>query len=336
MSETNARVVLKAFGGAENLGVVRGEPMPTPGKGQVRVRVLAATVQFTDVIIRKGIYPDLKEKPPFTPGYDVVGEITAIGPGVTGFSIGDRVADMTMIGSWAEHRLLEADRLTRVPDGVDPAQAAALVLSGMTAYQLLHRHAHVKKGQKALVIGAAGAVGQQLLALGKIAGLELLGTARGEHADLIASFGATPIDYRREDWVKAAGGVDVVFDGIAEDGFRKSWRALRAGGFLSAYGFSAGVTSGASVMAIGMLFARLFFWDLLPNGKRAGFYSISALREKHPQWFREDLAALFALLAEGKLAPRVQAITLDEVPEASRKVEAGGLDAKPVYVPKAG
>jgi len=134
---------------------------------------------------------------------------------VSGFQLGDRVADMTVLGSNAGYRTLRASDLTRVPAGVDPAEAAALILSWTTAYQLLHRAARVQRGQRVLVQGAAGAVGQALLVLGRMAGLELWGTARGEHAALIRELGATPIDYQRQDFTSVLpSGFDTVFDGI--------------------------------------------------------------------------------------------------------------------------
>ena len=122
---------------------------------------------------------------------------------------------MTVVGSNAAYRTLQADRLTRVPAGLDAAEAATLILSWTTAYQLLHRAARVQPGQRVLVHGAAGAVGQALLALGRLAGLELWGTARGTHAALIRELGAAPIDYQREDFTRVVpGGFDVVFDGM--------------------------------------------------------------------------------------------------------------------------
>src|SRR5262249_22094046 len=152
-------------------------------------------------------------------GYDVVGEIDQLGDDVRGFQLGDRVADMTVVGSNAAYRTLRADDLTRVPAEVDAAEAAALILGWTTAYQLLHRAAQVQRGQRVLVQGAAGAVGQALLTLGRMAGLQLWGTARGGHAGLVRELGATPIDYQREDFTRVLpGGVDVVFDGIGEDG----------------------------------------------------------------------------------------------------------------------
>ncbi|WP_198408199.1 hypothetical protein [Pseudogulbenkiania sp. NH8B] len=151
--------------------------------------------------------------------------------GVSGFQFGDRVADMTVLGSNAAYCTLRADRLTGLPAGVDAAEAAALILSWTTAYQLLHRAARVQRGQRALVQGAAGAVGPALLVLGRRAGLELWGTARGEHATLIRELGATPIEYRREDFTRVLpGGFDIVFDGIGEDGYARSFASLKRGG----------------------------------------------------------------------------------------------------------
>src|SRR5581483_5894157 len=193
--------------------------------GEVRVRVLASGLEYTDVVIRRHLYAQtMRRRPPFVLGYDVIGEIDQLGDGVSGFQLGDRVADMTVLGSNAAYRTLRASDLTRVPADVDAAEVAALILSWTTAYQLLHRAAHVQRGERVLVQGAAGAVGQALLVLGRLDGLELWGTARGGHAALIRELGATPIDYQREDFTRVLpGGFDVVFDGIGEDGYRRSY-----------------------------------------------------------------------------------------------------------------
>ncbi|HJL15366.1 MAG TPA: medium chain dehydrogenase/reductase family protein [Sandaracinaceae bacterium LLY-WYZ-13_1] len=330
----NAQMILNRFGGPEGFTLVE-DAIPEPGPGQVRVRVLAASVQFTDVMIRKGDYPDLKQKPPFTPGYDVVGEIEAVGPGVDGLRVGQRVADLTMTGSYTRYRLLDAARVVPVPDGVDAAEAVTLVLSWMTAYQLLHRHARVERGQRVLVQGAAGAVGRPLLRLGELAGLEVFGTARAAHADLVASYGATPIDYRAEDFRQVLpDGVDVALDGIGQDGFARTWEVVRRGGVLSAYGFSHATRRDLPFWQIAYWYLRIPVWNLWPNGKRAGFYSITKMRAAHPDWFREDLTQLFRWLANGRIHPRVaERIQLADVPEAHRRVEAGGLDGKLIIVP---
>ena len=122
-------------------------PLPTAGRGEVRVRVLASSLEYTDVVIRRHLYPQtMPRRPPFVLGYDVVGEIDQLRNGVSGFQVGDRVADMTVVGSNAAYRTLRASGLARVPAGVDPAEAAALILSWTTGYQLLHRAARVQRG----------------------------------------------------------------------------------------------------------------------------------------------------------------------------------------------
>src|SRR3954452_5739794 len=180
----NRVVRVSRFGGPEGLEVVDA-PVPTAGRGEVRVRVLASSVEYTDVLIRRHLYPQtMLRRPPFVMGYDVVGEIDQLGDGVSGFQLSDRVADMTVVGSNAAYRTLRANRLARVPAGLDAAEAATLILSWTTAYQLLHRAARAQRGQRVLVQGAAGAVGQALLALGGLAGFDLWGAARGDHAAL--------------------------------------------------------------------------------------------------------------------------------------------------------
>jgi NADPH:quinone reductase-like Zn-dependent oxidoreductase len=187
----------------------------------------------------------------------------------------------------------------------------------------------VQRGQRVLVQGAAGAVGQALLVLGRLAGLELWGTARGAHAALIRELGATPIDYQREDFTRVLpGGFDVVFDGIGEDGYRRSFAALKRGGLLCAYGYTAGVQAQRRLLTILMWLVRVYLWrrllSWLPGGKRIRVYSINVMRARHPAWFREDLERLFGLLATRTIRPRVA---------AHRRLEAGGLEGKLVLCP---
>jgi NADPH:quinone reductase-like Zn-dependent oxidoreductase len=336
MSEPRNQVIqLRRFGGPEELEVVDA-PLPTAGWGEVRVRVLASSLNYTEVLIRRRLYPQtMRLQPPFVLGYDLVGEIDQLGEGVRGFQVGDRVADMTVVGSNAGYRTLRANDLARVPAGIDAAEAATLILSWTTAYQLLHRSAHVTPGQRVLVHGAAGAVGQALLALGRLAGLEVWGAARGQHAAMISEFGAKPIDYQREDFTRVLpDGFDVVFDGIGEDGYRRSFAALKPGGLLLAIGFSASAQAQQRMRNIVMSIARMYLWRFLPGGKHARFYSINVMRARHPAWFREDLERLFGLLATGTIRPRVaERISFDEVAEAHRRLEAGGLEGKLVLCP---
>jgi NADPH:quinone reductase-like Zn-dependent oxidoreductase len=340
MEEPRNRVVrVRRFGGPDELEVVDA-PLPTAGRGEVRVRVLASGLEYTDVVIRRHLYPQtMRRRPPFVLGYDVVGEVDQLGDGVRGFQLGERVADLTVLGSNAAYRTLRARDLTRVPPGVDAAEAAALILSWTTAYQLLHRAARVQQGQRVLVQGAAGAVGQALLVLGRLAGLELWGTARGSHAALIRELGATPVDYQRKDVTRVLpGGFDIVFDGIGEDDYRGSFAALKRGGLLCAYGYTAGVQTQRGLPTILIWIARVFLWrwllSWLPGGKRLRIYSINAMRARHPAWFREDLERLFGLLATHAIRPRVaERISFDDVAEAHRRLETGGLDGKLVLCP---
>jgi NADPH:quinone reductase len=336
MMQLRNRVVrVRRFGDPDGLEVIDA-PLPTAGQDEVRVRVLASSLNYTEVLIRRHLYPQtMRLRPPFVMGYDVVGEVDQIGDGVRDFQIGDRVADMTVVGSNADYRTLRADDVVRVPAGVDAAEAATLILSWTTAYQLLHRAARVQRGQRVLVHGAAGAVGQALLVLGRLAGLELWGTARGEQLALVRELGATPIDYQREDFTRVLpGGFDVIVDGVGEDGYRRSYAALKRGGLLCAIGFSASVQAQRRMLPIVMEIARLYLWRLLPAGKRARFYSVNVMRARHPTWFKEDLERLFGLLATGAIRPHVaERISFDQVAEAHRRLEAGGLEGKLVLCP---
>jgi NADPH:quinone reductase-like Zn-dependent oxidoreductase len=171
-----------------------------------------------------------------------------------------------------------------------------------------------------------------------MAGLELWGTARGEHAGLIRELGAHPIDYKREDFTRVLpDGFDVVFDGIGEDGYRRSFEALKRGGVVCAYGYTASVQAKPSTLNVLTWLAGRYLehlWRWLPRGKHLRIYSINLMRARHPAWFREDLERLFDLLATRAIRPRVaERVSFDDVPEAHRRLEAGGLDGKLVLCP---
>jgi NADPH:quinone reductase len=331
---TQRVVILRKFGGPDAFAVVE-RPVPEPAFGEVLVKVLAASIQFTDVMLRKGQYPDLKEKPPLVLGYDLVGEVVRVGPGVTSLSVGQRVAELTVIGSYAQYRTLEASRATIVDAALDPAEATSLVLSWMTAYQLLHRDARVRKGQKLLVVGAAGAVGQALVVLGKLAGCELWGAAGARHADVVRALGATPIDSDQADFAQALPeGFDAAFDGIGERGFSRTWSAVGPHGHLSAFGVSAGVQRDVSILRIGLWFAKLWWWNTFSGGRSTSFFSITKERKKHPDWFAADLGQLLGLLKRGEIRPRVaERVGLDAVANAHSRIEQGGLEGKIILIP---
>jgi NADPH:quinone reductase-like Zn-dependent oxidoreductase len=329
------RVVIEKFGGPEVLSLVEESSLPEPGPNEVRVKVLATSANFTDVMIRKGMYPEVKQKPPFSPGYDMVGVVDGIGTDVIRFREGDKVADMPVIGSCSEYICVPEKQLIHLPDQLDPAEATSIILSYVTAWQMLHRIAKVKKGQKILVHGAGGAVGMAMLQLGKLMDLEMYGTASGSKHDMIKAAGAIPIDYKTTDFADyiknhTEENLDAVFDPIGGDHFRKSFSILRKGGKLVAYGFYNAVMGHGG--SIPMDFMKLQLWNILPNGKSATFYSIGALRRKHPDWFREDLTTLFKMLAEKKIKPHVAGhYPLEKVQEVHRLIEEAKIKGKIVF-----
>ncbi len=332
------RVVITEFGGPEVLRMIEETELPEPKPGEVRVKVLVTSAAFTDVMIRKGKYPDVKERPPFSPGYDMVGVVDKLGDGVTRFKIGQQVADLTVIGAYSEYLCLPESRLTPVPEGLDPAEAVSLVLSYVTAYQMLHRVAKVKPGQRILIHGAGGAVGTAMLQLGKLMDLEMYGTASKSKRELIKQLGATPIDYKGEDFVErihglTGDGVDAAFDPIGGDHLKRSFSVLRRGGKLVAYGFyNAVLGKGGSIP---LDFLRLKLWNILPNGRSATFYSIGALRQKHPDWFSEDLTKLFDWLAQGKIKPVIaMRMPLAEARRAHELIERAEVQGKIVLTVK--
>jgi NADPH:quinone reductase-like Zn-dependent oxidoreductase len=332
-------VVMERTGGPEVLRVVEDE-LPAPGPGQARVKVLAADVSFSDVAMRRGQYPGAP-RPPFTPGYAMVGIVDQLGPDAAGPAVGQVVAALTFYGSYSQYICVAARGLVPVPPEVDPVEAVCLVLNHVAAYQMLHRVARVTRGQRILVHGAAGGVGTAFLELGRVAGLEVYGTASKSKHDLVARLGAIPIDYRAEDFVARVAdltggrGVDAAFDPLGSAHLRQSARAVRRGGTIVGYGFYATANRGGSaVLDVLSQYVRLALWSLPPHRKRGAFYDIRAFHKKHPDWFRDDLASLLALLAAGQLHPVIAArVPLEEVVKAHQRVEQAAVQGKLVLIP---
>jgi len=329
------RLEITKFGGPEVMRIVEENDLPEPAGGEVRVKVLAAGAAFTDIMIREGKYPELMQKPPFTLGYDMVGRIDKIGPGVDQFSVGRLVSDLMVIGACSEYICVPAERLTPVPDALDPAEAVSLVLSYVTAYQMLNRIAETKPGQRILIHGAGGAVGSAMLQLAGLKDVEVYGTASKPKHRLISSLGAIPIDYREEDFTEriralASPGVDAVFDPIGGVNLKRSFSVLRTGGKLVSYGFY------NSVMGMGgnvpLDFIKLKVWNILPNSRSTAFYSIGATRKKHPAWFSEDLAFLFDLLKERKISPIIdRKLPISRAAEAYELIAGARVSGKLVF-----
>jgi NADPH:quinone reductase len=341
---TYHRIVAARRGGPDVLELVE-EPMPEPALGEVRLRVLAAGVSFPDILMREGTYPGGPAWP-FTPGCDVVGEVEAVGPGVTAVRPGDRVAALTyygkVFGAYAEAVCLPVEYLIPVPDGVDPVSAVCLVLNYTTAFQMLKRTVRVVAGERLLVHGAAGGVGTAALELGRLYGLEMYGTAAARDADVVRQLGATPIDHINDDFVKrlhADGGADVVLDGIGGSVSVRSYRALRRGGRLVLFGHRSTLVDGRrsahKIAAFYASGAATLLANVLPDGRRVTTYQIAKLRDVHPEWFRADLGVLMTLLAEGHLAPLVaEVVPLEDARRAHEILGRGGIAGKVVIAPE--
>lgn len=328
------KVILNEFGGPEVLQVVEVNTLPEPGAGEVRVKVLAVSATFTDTMVRKGIYYGFKETPPLSPGYDMVGVVDKPGQGVTDLEVGQMVADLTVFGAYTEYMLRPAESLVPVPAGLDPAEAVSMVLSYVTAYQMLHRVAKIQSGQKILVHGAGGAVGTAMLQLGALLDLEIYGTASQPKHELVQSLGATPIDYKNEDFLarmQVIGGVNAAFDAIGGENFKRSFKSLKKGGTLVPYGFYNQAMGKGGNVALDYL--RVALWNILPNGRKASFYSIGDLRTKNPEWFKEDLGVLFELLQEGKIKPTIErCMKLEDAAQAHELIEQATVKGRIVLI----
>jgi len=325
-------IVIPRFGGPENLLLAEDE-LPAPRANEVRVKVLAAGVSFADVLMRQGVHPEsmIHGRPPFTPGWDVVGVIDKLGDNVSTWQTGQMVAALPIVGGYAEHILLSSDELVPVPPGLDPGKAVSLVLNYITAYQMLHRYAHIKPGEIILIHGAAGGVGTALLQLGKLANLKMYGTASSNKHDIVSNLGGIPIDYKSVDLVqeimKLTGhdgeserGVDAVFDAIGGKSFKSSYESLRSGGRLVAYG-------AFSPMDI-EYWLMMFTLNLVPDTREFMLYSIQTLKRLKPDWFHADLTLLLNLLKEGKIKPIVEKrMPLNQAPQAHELLASGSVKA---------
>lgn len=251
-----------AFGGPEVLQFEEVE-LGAPGQGAVRIRQRAVGLNFIDTYQRQGTYPNPL---PFTPGNEASGEVVAVGPGVTDFKVGDRVAYGTALGSYTEERLIPAEKLVKLPDAISFEIGAVMMLKGMTAQYLLKQTHAVKPGDTILVHAAAGGVGQILCQWGKALGATVIGTVgSAEKAEVAKAHGADhAILYREEDFVarvKAITGgklCDVVYDGVGKSTFPASLDCIRPRGLFASFGSASGQIEAFNIMALaqkGALFA---------------------------------------------------------------------------------
>ncbi|WP_240653481.1 zinc-binding dehydrogenase [Sphingomonas crocodyli] len=345
MDQGYDKIVARRFGGPEVLEIEHVPALPEPGAGEARVRVEAAGVGFTDTILRRGKYIDYKGGLPLTPGYDLIGIVDALGEGVTGLRVGQRVADMPMNGGYSQVFVGPAENLVPVPDGIAPEAAVDVPLMWMTAWQMLRRCPQPRAGSAILVVGASGSVGRALVLLGRHLGLKVIGTCSAGNMAQVEALGAIAIDYRRPDLVQAiraasGGGVAAAYDAIAGKSWKTSWRSLAKGGVLVGYGAQGFVDGEGSVASVIWGFVLLnTIWPKIGkvDGTRrsATFYNILQRRCSHPEEYRADMIELFDLIASGKVpAPHVQAVLpLSDAAEAHKRIAQGGLTGRLVLTP---
>ncbi|MFC8517722.1 medium chain dehydrogenase/reductase family protein [Streptomyces sp. NPDC057257] len=341
-AETLVEVVLPGTVEPEGLQIRQGA-VPTPGPGQVLIRLEATGVSFAEQQMRRGRYYD--QPPfPFVPGYDLVGTVAQTGDGVRPALVGTRVAALVKVGGWASHVIVDAADAVPVPDGIGAAEAETVVVNGITAWQMLHRKARVRAGQTVLVHGANGGVGSVLVQLAHAAGVKVIGTASARHHDALRERGVTPVDYRTEDVPArvrelAPGGVDAVFDHVGGRSAVDSWRLLAPGGTLVCYGSaSTRDDSGSKQWPVLKLLGRVWLWNALPNRRRAYFFNVWAGRAFSRSRFRarlhSDLTEVFAALGRGEITAQIAAqLPLVHAAEALRLAESGTVAGKVVLQP---
>jgi NADPH:quinone reductase-like Zn-dependent oxidoreductase len=312
-------------------------------------------VSFTDAQLRAGTYIPGAPKPPFTPGYELVGVVDEVGPDCSKLRVGDRIGALTVWGADADTVCLPEAGAVEVSDDLDPGEVLSLLFPYMTSYQVLHRIAKVKSGETVLVHGAAGRVGVAALELAAVAGLRVFGTASARDREKVEGLGAIPIDYRNEDFLarvrEEAGGVDVVADSLGGPISLRSFRALRPGGRLVVFGrydtLKDGHKDWPAVIKWYAAISAVWTWGKLSPRRHVLAYRIQKFRDAaqrrpgavggephYPDWFQEDFQALAGLLREGRIHPVVaERLPLSDARRAHELLESTAATGKLVLVP---
>ena len=318
--------VVREYGGPEVLKLEELE-VPFPGPGQIKVRNRAVGLNFVDVYQRTGLY---KTPLPFVAGNEGAGEVMAVGPGVTDFRPGDRVAYQGPAGAYADERLLPADKAVPVPEAISFEIAAAALLKGCTAFYLLHWTHAVQPGETLLIHAAAGGTGQILTQWAKHLGATVIATAGSdEKCDIVLKNGADfAINYRTEDFVArtreftAGKGVDVVYDGVGQATFEPSLDCLRPRGLMVSFGNASGPVS---IPRLGILAEKGSLFVTRPTS--AAYFRTAAD-------LRTGASALFDMIAAGKIAIAIdQTVPLAQVVEAQKSLEGRSTTGSTVLIP---
>jgi len=312
-----------APGGPQTLKLTESDT-PTPGKKEVRIKVHAAGLNFPDTLIIKDMY-QMKPPRPFAPGGEVAGEIDAVGDGVQGLAVGDRVIAMTGFGGFATHLCVAADRVMPIPDAMPYDEASCLVLTYGTSHHALKNRAEIAAGETLLILGAAGGVGAAAIELGKAAGARVIAAVSSEEkAAFCRDLGADEtLIYSRDmddratqkefsnqiKKLSGGDGVDVVYDAVGGAYAEPAVRALAWKGRYLVVGFPAGIPS----IPLNL--------TLLKGCQIVGvFWGAHTARE--PQAHAENMADLFSMYAQGKIKPRISArFPLEDAAQALELME---------------
>jgi NADPH:quinone reductase-like Zn-dependent oxidoreductase len=336
-------ITIAKHGGPEVLEI-REVDDPTPGPGQVRIRVRAAGLNFAEVMARKGLYPDAP-KAPMVVGYEVAGEIDALGEGATGFRVGERVAALTRFGGHAEAVCVPEAQVFRMPDAMSFEEGAALPVVYLTAHHMLFQIFRVRAGDRVLVHMAAGGVGTAALQLCRtVPGVTVFGTASASKHEYVRSLGCDhPIDYRTLDYadevrrLTGGEGVDVVLDALGGRDWKKGYGLLRPGGLLIAFGWanmSQGERRNPLRVMKELTGLPMFTPTTLMNDNRG----VAGVNMGHMWDFipamRWQADRLMALYTEGAVRPHIDSVLpFTEAAEAHRRLESGKTVGKVVLVP---
>jgi NADPH2:quinone reductase len=299
---------------------------PAPAAGEALVRIAASGVNYLDVQYRTG---RVKATMPFTIGSEGAGTIEAVGTGVTGLKVGDRVAYAMVLGSYAEYAVVPAARLVPLPDAVDFQSGAAIMLQGMTAHYLTHSTYALRPGDVALVHAAAGGVGLMIVQIARLCGARVIATVGSDaKAALASQAGAQDvIVYTRDDFLAATRrltggrGVDVVYDAVGRDTFDKSLDCLRPRGYLALFGFSSGPVPPFDPAVLGIK-GSIFL-------TRPGLNQYIATREE----LMMRATAVLDWLSQGRIALRIgKSLPLSDAAVAHTELEARRTTGKVVLM----
>jgi NADPH2:quinone reductase len=308
-------IVLRRYGSPREAFAMEERPEPVPAGGQVRIAVEAFGLNYADVSARQGTYRDAPPIPCVI-GYEVVGRVDALGPGVTRVTAGQRVAALTRFGGYATSAVTDARALLPIPDDLDAGIAAAIPTQGGTAYFCAEEMVRLHAGDHVLVQAAAGGVGTVLVQLAKRRGCVVYGTAGSdEKLAYLRELGVDhPINYRREDFADAvrrlrgAGGLDVVFDSLGGSAVRKGIGLLAAGGRMVCFG-AAERDAGALQVLRDARFAASFGFihpiPLLMNSKSLLGVNMLRLSDDRPDVLERVLRAVGELVLQGEVRPTV-------------------------------